>query len=288
MRKTAILTIAAAALVIAGWTAARADVPVLDITQYQSGGAISESAPKTTVLLSGKINHSGHPSYQAVVPGVKVRIAELPDSAKLEVKSDEAGWWKLKVRKYAGVDAELSPVYEKTGWITTKSNAIRVGDSDVADLSIQYIDPVFFKLIIRPLVEMLIIKEKSPKGADKRLKNAIVATIGKKWASIHDDRLPHGDPGAVSEPMPGAIGPVYFDKHVRPDPSLTETSVDGGVTWINAPPGEYVAGAFKEGVEYEKVKFIVSPGDAKNGIVLYIASPPHSIQGTNESAPGKP
>jgi hypothetical protein len=283
------LTIVAAAVIIARGAVALADVPILDITQYQSSVcAISPDVPKTTVMLSGKINHSGHPSYQAVVPGVSVWIAELPDSGKLGVKSDEAGWWKLKVLKYAGIDAELSPVYEKTGWITTKSNAIRVGDSDATDLSIQYIDPVFFKLIIRPLVEMLIIKEKAPKGADKRLRNAIVATIGKKWASIHDDRLPHGDPGAVSAPIPGAIGPVYFDKHVRPDPSLTETSVDGGVTWINAQPGEYVVGATKEGYEYEEVKFVLAPDDAKKGIVLYIASPPRSIQGTNESAPGKP
>jgi hypothetical protein len=62
--------------------------------------------------------------------------------------------------------------------------------------------------------------------------------------------------------------------------------VDGGVTWINVPPGEYSVTAQKTGVNYETVKFDINESDAKNGIILYIASPPDSVLGDNDSPPG--
>ena len=40
--------------------------------------------------------------------------------------------------------------------------------------------------------------------------NAMVVTVGKSWASMHDDRLPHGDPGATMKIAPASanyIGP---------------------------------------------------------------------------------
>jgi len=75
-------------------------------------------------------------------------------------------------------------------------------------------------------------------GSD--LINAMVVTVGKSWASMHDDRLPHADPGAITvmDPVVQAIGPAYFNEQVQPDPTWPSTSVDGGVTWINVPPGE--------------------------------------------------
>jgi hypothetical protein len=62
--------------------------------------------------------------------------------------------------------------------------------------------------------------------------------------------------------------------------------VDGGVTWINVPPGEYSVTAIKEGVNYKTVEFDINESDAENGIVLYVASPPDSVEGDNDSAPG--
>jgi hypothetical protein len=50
----------------------------------------------------------------------------------------------------------------------------------------------------------------------------------------------------------------------------------------------YYVSAQKPGVAYETVKFRVTGTDRDNGVALYIASPPDSVQGDNESGPGEP
>jgi hypothetical protein len=139
--------------------------------------------------------------------------------------------------------------------------------------------------LIKPLMEIML-QGVLPAGADPALKNAVVVTVGKSWASIHDDRLPHGDPGATVNAIPGAVRPIYFDEKVKPNLTYTRTSVDGGVAWLNVPKGTHILKAFKEGVTYRDVEFAVTDADAEQGVVLYIASPPDGIQGSNDSPPG--
>jgi hypothetical protein len=251
------------------------------------------------VELKGKINHFGYDitqdpprgiDYHATVPDVKVWIAEYPFTKQLDIKSDENGWWRIYLIKYKGVNVELSFIYEKDGWVTTKSNAITITDDDRTDFAIQYIDPLYYYMAIKPNIEQEL--SELPGVGDFELKNALVVTVGKSWASMHDDRLPHGDPGAttVLTPevyFPESVGPIYFNRRVQPDPSLTETSVDGGVAYINIPFNTYSVTAIKPDVHYETVKFHVTEEDKINGVVLYIASPPDSVQGDNDSAPGE-
>jgi|GEM_PF-1304694 len=242
------------------------------------------------VELRGKTNHFGRDmttgnyiDYWATVPGVTVWLAEYPYTRSLNLQTDETGWWTMYVIKYAGVDLEFSFVYEKEGWITTKSNAITVTDADNTDLAIQYIDPLYYQYAVKPYVQAVWL------GATP-LQNAMVVTVGKSWASMHDGRLPHGDPGAaaISSPALG-IGPIYFNAAVLPDPGQLETSVDGGVTWLNVPLGNvYHVTAEKDGVTYQTVKFKIDELDVAYGVELYIASPPDSVQGDNDSAPGQP
>jgi hypothetical protein len=265
----------------------RAESGVLDLTPYQDVARVEPDQREiVTVKLMGKINHSGYPDYHATVTGVSVWIAEFPNSKNLKVISDGKGWWTMLIEKYKGMDIGVSLIYEKKGWITTKSNVITVSDEDNTDLAIQYIDPILFRLLIKPLIQQMM-GGILPPGADPTFRNAIVATVGKSWASIHDDRLPHGDPGATVAPIPFAIGPLYFDENVRPNPAYSKTSVDGGVAWLNVPEGTYVISATKEGVTYHEIKFVVDAADDAAGVMLYIASPPDSIQGTNDSAPGE-
>ena len=244
----------------------------------------------TVVELRGKTNHFGRDvstgdyiDYWATVPDVEVWIPEYPDTKDLGIRTDETGWWTMYVVKQAGVDVDLSFVYEKDGWVTTKSNVITVGDEDITDLAIQYIDPLYYELVMKPYVQATWLG-----GAP--LENAMVVTVGKSWSSMHDGRLPHGDPGALAFASPAPeIGPIYFDRDVIPDPTLTETSVDGGVAWLNLPVGEtYHVTAEKDGVTYKTVKFDVDAADIGHGVELYIASPPHSLEGDNDSGPGQP
>lgn len=268
--------------------------PVIDVTSCQkpaltSGKAVPFFPRLSLVKLGGKINHFGmditqsppqYIDYHATVPGVRVWIAEFPLTRYFNIRSDKTGWWSMYVLKLKGRDVELSFVYEKDGWITTKSNKIRVTDSNNLDLAIQYIDPTYYTYGIKPMVEGML---------GTGIVNAMVVTVGKSWASMHSDLLPHGDPGAIAflSPLVPAIGPIYFNEGVQPDPAWTATSVDGGVTWINVPPGEYSVTAQKTGVSYETVKFDINESDEENGIILYIASPPDSVQGDNDSGPGE-
>ena len=91
----------------------------------------------TVVELSGKTNHFGidittgaYIDYWATVPGVKVWISEYPFTKDLDIQTDETGWWTMYVIKYEDVDLEFSFVYQKDGWVTTKTNVITVTEDD--------------------------------------------------------------------------------------------------------------------------------------------------------------
>ena len=264
---------------------------VLNLTEHKEESSIKAHQDKlVTVKLRGKVNHAGQPgvqSYHAVVPGVHVWLAEHPSSKQLKVTSDEKGWWTMHILKRKGTELKVSLVYAKKGWVTTKTNVLKITDTDDTDLAIQYIDPVFFRWFIKPGIEQMMKDLLPSPDADATLKNAVVVTVGKSWASIHDDRLPHGDPGATVNAIPGAIGPLYFDESVTPNPAYIATSVDGGVAWLNVPKGTHVLKTAKKGVKYCDVEFAITDADANDKVMLYIASPPDSVQGSNESAPGK-
>lgn len=251
----------------------------------------------TMVELRGKTNHFGidiqvsppkYIDYHATVPDTRVWIAEYPQTRELDLKTDETGWWTMYVVKDTGVDLEFSFVYEKEGWITTKTNVITINDQDNTDFAIQYIDPYYYEFGMLPFVEALMRGNGYPNFF---FSNAMVVTVGKSWASMHDDRLPHGDPGATVTIAPESadyIGPIYFNASVIPDLEQQDVSVDGGVTWLNMPlNATYLVSAQKEGVEYQTVKFHLTDADVEAGVQLYIASPPDSVQGDNDSAPGE-
>jgi hypothetical protein len=185
--------------------------------------------------------------------------------------------------KFQGVDVGFSFMYEKEGWITTKSNLITITDEDNLDIGIQFIDPLYYSIGVKPQIEAML---------GMPLNSAMVVTVGKSWASLHDQRLPHGDPGAVTlineqYVLPDVMGPIYFDETATPNPAFTSTSVDGGVAYLNQPLGEYNLTAMKQGVSYKTVTFRVTQEDQANGVVIYVASPPDSIEGNNDSGPGE-
>lgn len=286
---------------------------VLDLSQYQLpplviqgiidasdedpsqrlGGTIL-GKPVTIVKLRGKTNHFGRHldgsfiDYWATVPDTLVWFAELPWTRDQDIKTDETGWFTLYIVKDTGKDLELSFIYEKEDWITTKSNVLTIVDEDDVDLAIQYIDPDFFNVLMRPYVEDIMRGNDYPNFF---FETAMVVTVGKSWGSMHSDELPHGDPGAtmtISPESPNFIGPVYFNEDVIPDVNWTSTSVDGGVTWLNLPLNQtYCVSAEKDGVNYPAVKFHLTDADIAAGVQLFIASPPDSLEGDNDSPPGE-
>ena len=58
---------------------------------------------------------------------------------------------------------------------------------------------------------------------------------------------------------------------ILPDYTLKQTSLDGGVLFVNVPPGDYVLRAFKEGTAFPEVRVRCDAGMFVN------ASPPKGM-----------
>ncbi|MBN2528313.1 MAG: hypothetical protein JXR76_18130 [Deltaproteobacteria bacterium] len=262
------------------------------------------------VRLSGKVRYFGMNILQSPpvsynfkgVSDVQVWLAEYPVSKLFNIRTDDDGHFEMFVVKQRGRDLNVSFMYEKdhfpssvetmvfaselpAGWEKSliKSNVYTVGSDDISDIAMQMPDELFLyysKLMLEQSIT-------SQVGIPYSIENLAVATVGKAWASIFNPTLPHGDAGAtvvVDPPLatpPG--GPIYFDETVTPNPLITSTSIDGGVLLNNLSIGAHNVTAVKEGVTYDTVQFVVEPG-----VKLYVASPPHSIQGSNTSGPGAP
>jgi hypothetical protein len=222
--------------------------------------------------------------FQSTVAGARISIAELPFTRFLNIRSDADGKWGFKAVKVSGTPLRLSFVYELAGYPTTKSQVVEITDAGITDLAVQFPTQAYYaaaKGQIEQQIGGLI-------GAPYSLRNVLVTTVGKAWASMYSPDLPHGDPGvqvAISPaaPFPVSLGPVYFNEAVAPDPTLASTSVDGGVLFGNLASGNYSITASKAPFAYSTLAFVI-----QDSIELYVASPPHATQGTNDSPPGQP
>lgn len=88
----------------------------------------------------------------------------------------------------------------------------------------------------------------------------------------------HGVAGATASTSPPLPGPIYFNESVIPDPSLTQTSVDGGVIWTEVPRGTYTVSAFHPSTSFASFRASCRDGRIVN------ANPPW---GLHELPPGK-
>jgi hypothetical protein len=260
------------------------------------------------VRLKGKVRHFGYdilqnppaPKPLTGIADVHVWLAEYPFSRNLNIRTDEDGMWELVVIKRRGTTLPISMMYEKdhyppeveamvfstalpASWDKSliRSNIHEVTSEDIEDFAMQMPDELFLFYAKSTLENGI----SQMAGVPYTIENLAVATVGKSWASIYNPTLPHGDPGAsvsietASTPL---SGPIYFDETVTPNPTVTATSVDGGVLFNNLLPGTHQLNAVKEPFSYDPVTFTVD-----ETVRLYVASPPHSIQGTNPSGPGE-
>jgi len=222
--------------------------------------------------------------FQSTVAGAQVWIAEVPVTRALKIHSDAAGRWNFTAVKLRGRPISASFVYEAPGYVTTKSQVFDIADSDITDLAVQFPTAAYYGLAkadIEQKIGALI-------GAPYTLRNVLVTTVGKAWASMYSPALPHGDPGVTVTSIPAtqfplSVGPIYFNEAVAPDPTLSSTSVDGGVMFGNLAAGLQTIAASKAPFTYATLSFRV-----QDDVGLYIASPPHANQGTNSSGPGLP
>ncbi len=236
------------------------------------------------VYLSGKVFYFA-PNIvppDAPVSGVLVSIAEFPFTKHLHITSDADGSWSMPVIKFRNIPLRLSLMFEKEGFVTAKNNQFTIGDTGIDSIAMQFTSEEYFGAAVALLEQQV----SAAIGVPYPVQSLTVATVGKSWASMFFNQFPHGDPGATVTINPPVsfptLGPVYFNENVAPDPAQPFVSVDGGVLFANMPNGTFTLEAQKEPYVYEPVTFVIEPG-----VRLYVASPPHSLQGNNESDPGQ-
>lgn len=287
-------------------------VITVDLTNYLQSSLLKSTENEfgvEIVRIKGKVRYFGLDILQNPpqkkpligIPDVHVWIAEYPFTKLLNIRTDDNGIWEILILKPKYHSIDLSFAYQKDfykpeiegqifpgglpqGWNTTliRSNDFQISSKNITDIAAQMPDELFL-YYAKTSVEKAI---SAKTGVPYTMNNIIVATIGKSWSSIYDSRLPHGDPGAIalvaptqSNPMQG---PIYFDENVSLNPALTQTSVDGGIMFNNLPEYTHTLTAQKLPHKYDNITFKIS-----KSFNLYIASPPHSIQGTNSSGPGE-
>lgn len=81
----------------------------------------------------------------------------------------------------------------------------------------------------------------------------------------------HGVAGATASTRPRVPGPVYFNDGVIPDPSLIETSIDGGIIWTEVPRGNYKVNANHPGKRFASFRAACRDGRVVN------ANPPWGL-----------
>ncbi|MBK7830089.1 hypothetical protein [Nannocystis sp.] len=102
----------------------------------------------------------------------------------------------------------------------------------------------------------------------------MVTTVTRVGKSIYDSGA-HGEADvtvSLDPPLPAENGPIYFNAQVIPQPSLTQTTEDGGVLFAQVPPGDYTWTATKAGASFRQVRMKCRVG------YLINASPPWGLQ----------
>jgi len=213
------------------------------------------TSPGTVILTGDAIPFSDGPDGR--IEGAAVSILELPERSLVTKEDGTFSFNELK----PGTEITLrmqAPGFAKiqTGTITIPATgATRVTFQAVTDL--EYVGLALFTKV-----------EPDPARCQ------MVTTVTRLGKSIYDVGA-HGEDGvrvSVDPPLPKEVGPIYFNSEVRPDRTLVQTSDDGGVLFVNVPPGTYTLTGTKAGAVFTTLKMKCEAGWLVN------ASPPWGLQ----------
>ena len=204
-------------------------------------GASPATAAKT-VTMEGHVWGASLEGIEIVThrgSGATVYIAERP---KLRTTAAEDGYWSLEVPDGMNITpcAELDghhPMCVQT-FFTRGRNLNQVNFQMVVDLIAGLLGTLSGGEMV-----------KGPGGSPRVKECAIVSTFFEKEKRSFPDfqdyleAMPHGVAGAtaVATSEKGKVlpGPIYYNEMVMPDRSFTASSRDGGVMWVDIPPGVY-------------------------------------------------
>lgn len=193
-----------------------------------------------------------------LIAGAKIGVLELPE---VSVVTDAMGHFELPALP-AGATATF--VLEHADFPPARTRTFTLPDSGALErVTFQVPDMTLYGAIAG------IVGVEIDPGACQ-----IVSTVTRVGKSIYDAGA-HGEADAtvtIAPAIPAAQGPIYFGDDVIPDAMLTQTSSDGGVLFVNVPPGTYALQAHKDGVMFASTTMQCAAG------VLVNASPPYGLQ----------
>ncbi len=197
-------------------------------------------------------------SPEARVPGATISLLEHPEQTMVTGEDGHFAFDGLAV----GSDATV--VLEHPDYHRIQTGTVRLDGDGAERVTFQAVDPLTY-WGMGLLIGMI---------PDEKNRCQMVTTVTRVGKSLYDEGA-HGEAGAVvtlDPPLPPQNGPIYFGSNVLPDPSLTETSDDGGVLFVQVPPGDYTWTATKSGVRFTQVRMKCRAGWLVN------ASPPWGLQ----------
>lgn len=215
-----------------------------------------DDAVSETIKASG--NAFGFPNYEYVV-GAQVTIFEMPEKS---TTTDEDGYWEFTDLN-PGEEATFVLLDPEENYVPIQTKTFTLPDTDLEQVTFQAPDQFTYDV----LVELLGITIDDTKCQ-------MVSTVTRVGKSIYDQGA-HGEEGAtvtIDPPVDSELGPIYFNSYVVPDITISETSDDGGVLFVNIPEDVYTLSAQKTGVEF------ISPVMKCRAGYLVNASPPYGIQ----------
>lgn len=193
----------------------------------------------------------------ARVAGARVWVLEDPSR---ETMTDATGHF---VFEGLPIDSDVTLVMDHPDYVPIQTGTLRLGAEGAERVTFQAVPPNVYDAL-----SALLSLTPDPTRCQ------MVTTVTRIGRSVYDPGA-HGEAGVtvtIDPPLPAESGPVYFNSMVFPDRTLTETSDDGGVLFVNVPEGEYTWTAHEDGVMFRQVRMQCRPG------VLVNASPPWGLQ----------
>jgi hypothetical protein len=209
------------------------------------------------VTLSGDaIPFIGSPTGR--IAGADVSVLELPDR---HVTTGVDGRF-----VFDGLEegSDVTVVMRHPEYHPIQTGTFRLGPNGIDRVTFQAVTPLIYDALASLLGVV----------PDEANRCQMVTTVTRVGRSIYDPGA-HGEDRVtvtLDPPLPAEHGPIYFNSSVLPDRALTETSDDGGVLFIQVPPGAYVWTARKPGAVFSRVRMTCRPGYLVN------ASPPRGLQ----------
>jgi hypothetical protein len=254
----------------------RFGAPALALVALGLTATALASSPTTAIADEGTVTISGTAyefnNVRTMLAGAIVQVVEEPG---LTTTVAEDGTYELDVPDHA----TLTPYITAEGYGTIHLQTFTTDGQDLVNVNFQ--TPTTG---VMDLLALVLGIEKNDAGYPEQC--AVVSTVSTKQVRgvSYENFITwghHGVAGVTASISPEAGKRTYFNEHVIPDATVTETTNDGGVVWTELPPGEYTLTAQGAGSTWPEVHVTCADGRIVN------ANPPWGLNQQATTVPTK-